>query len=783
MSRLSAGDTIPQVAIQPYASPIQTNVLPAPGQQLQGNSLQQLAESLSVFNSGLMAFGQAKVTQQNRLAAEAGAAVDFSQTFAKGNQLNKSFRQIVSEMNLPDSANPYFLAAAERNFGAYAAMKVRNGVLSRMAELSSPDLDSSQQANLLNQIIAEESQKWGSQRFNGNFYASNAFNETVNSFFPEIERQASELYLRNKESQAFGDVENVIADYLTVAKNDKANSDQFGRQVAGEITGLQQFTTDPEKIRSVLFRSVVTAFQGADTEEEIENIMSAALDLPYGQGKTVADNMGLYAQLAAARSRAEDDIERKADQEDRRFRRATAAAVRSLGDEGFDRKMVEAIQSGADTTAAFNEEFNRWREQNPDLPEAVVDAVYQDKFSLLAQLTQNQRAIKRGDSTAATNQIIGMIVNGSITDLTQAVAVATEFEVDAGPIVGFWDSFNSGAVRVQGKIPQQAIALAQSLADTAEASNIPFNPFDSQLKITDEVTQALTGFVEGVETLNGKTYQQYLSEGGRRAAEVATDQFLRSRLGEIKQREEGMFRERQATQGVRNQGESARLLDPSDATTPAERQEFVDSLHQGTVEAFKQMYDAFTFAPNDPVTRRFSSPDAVSNRLSAMLSQDGEFEVSIRVSPDVVGGAAGFKRTISSDGSLFRVYRTGTDNPIATFTRRQLEQTAVQLRMHPLAGLSVEDVLQDRTGIPGYSLETFKAQSAGQRFPWESVPVFGSRQELDDMMNRRGYTDEQYGQFLNVILNGDLSNETVAAFRDRQSLLLDNRELYRNAAR
>ena len=778
MSRLSAGDTIPQVAIQPYASPIQTNVQPAPGQPLQGNALQQLAESLSVFNNGLMAWAQAKNTQINRQAAEAGAAVDFSQTFAKDNQLNKSFRQIVSEMNLPDSANPYFLAAAERNFGAYAAMKVRNGVLSRMAELSSPDLDSSQQANLLNQIIAEESQKWGSQRFNGNFYASNAFNETVNSFFPEIERQANELYLRNKESQAFGDVENVIADYLTVAKNDKANSDQFGRQVAGEITGLQQFTTDPEKIRSVLFRSVVTAFQGADTEEEIENIMSAALDLPYGQGKTVADNMGLYAQLAAARSRAEDDIERKADQEDRRFRRATAAAVRSLGETGFDRTMVEAIQSGADTTAAFNAEFDKWREQNPDLPEAVVDAVYQDKFSLLAQLTQNQRAITRGDDTNAANRIYSLIIDGSISTLSQAVTLATELGVNAGSIVPVFEAYNDGS---RPQLGSRANMLTQTLADAAENSGVPFDMFGVNSDIFDETTQAVG------EYINSEDYRQILSTNGKRAAKTALDQFERQKLEEIRQRYETQFLNKAATREQRQQGETARLIDVSEAKTPAAREELVATQEATIIKSFESVYEALTYLPDNPYTRRYSSPDAVSNRISMLLEQEGDLEVSLRLAPEVVSGMPVFadrnKRVVEVRGDTFIVKKGFTNTEVARFSRRQMIQYAVDLRMQTLAGISVDNVLQNTTGVPGVSLEAFKAQSAGQRFPWESVPVFGSRQELDDMMNRRGYTEEQYGQFLNVILNGDLSNETVAAFRDRQSLLLDNRDLYRNAAR
>ena len=47
-----------QVAIQPSASPVNLNVTPAPGQQLRGNSLQQLGEALSGFSptlQGMMA--------------------------------------------------------------------------------------------------------------------------------------------------------------------------------------------------------------------------------------------------------------------------------------------------------------------------------------------------------------------------------------------------------------------------------------------------------------------------------------------------------------------------------------------------------------------------------------------------------------------------------------------------------------------------------------------------------------------------------------------------------
>ena len=778
MSRLTNGEGVPQVWVNPAATPIQTNVQPAPGQPLQGNALQQVAESLSVFNNGLMAWAQAKNTQINRQAAEAGAAVDFSQAFAKGDQLNKSFRQIVSEMNLPDSANPYFLAAAERNFGAYAAMKVRNGVLSRMAELANPDLDSTQQGNLLNQIIAEESQKWGSQRFNGNFYASNAFNETVNSFFPEIERQANELYLRNKESQAFGDVESVIADYLMVAKNDKASSDQFGRQVAGEITGLQKFTTDPEKIRSAIFRSVVTAFQGADTEEEIENIMSAALDLPYGQGKTVADNMGLYAQLAAARSRAEDDIERKADQERRRQLRAVDAANTSLSALGVSTKMIEAVRTGKEPIAVLDTVMEQWKADNPDVPQSVIDAVYEDKFALAAQISQNQRTITRGDDTAAANRIHSLIIDGSISTLSQAVSLATELGVNAASVVPVFEAYNDGS---RPQLGSRANMLTQTLADAADKSGVPFDMFGVNADIFDETTQAVA------EYINSEDYRQILSTNGKRAAKTALDQFERQKLDEIRQRYETQFRNSEATREQRQQAGTARLIDVSEAKTPSERENLVATQEATIIKSFESVYGALTYLPDSPYTRQYSSPDAVSNRIATLLQQEGDLEVSLRVAPEVVGGMPIFgdknKRIVEVRGDTFIVKTSLTNTEVARFSRRQMTQYAVDLRMQALAGISVDNVLQNTTGVPGVSLEAFKSQQEGQRFPWESVPVFSSRQELDDMLNRRGYTDEQYGQFLNVILNGDLRPETVAAFRDRQSLLLDNRDLYRNAAR
>lgn len=782
LSRLTNGESIPQVGIQPFASPIQTNVLPAPGQQLQGNSLQQLAESLSVFNSGLMAYGQAKVTQQNRMEDERGGSLDFSEVFARGDHLNKSFKQIIADMGLPDSANPYFLAAAERNFGTFAAMKVRNGVLSRMAELSNPELDSAQQAGLLNQIIAEESERWGSKRFKGNFYATNAFNESVASFFPEIERQANEQYLRNKETQALGDFESAITEMLAIGKLDASGSDQFSRQMVAEMTDIQRFTTDPEKIRSAIFRSVVTAFQGAANEEEINNIMSAALDLPYGQGKTVADNMGLYAQLAAARSRAEDGIERKADQEDRRFRRSFAAASRQAGEAGFIQSILPVIQGGGDVVGALQKWTEDFRAKNPDIPPAVMDALYEDQFSTIAKLSQNQNAISSQGDTDDANWLMGQIVKGNIT-LDQVVDFATERGLDAARFVPVFEAAQAGQGRVKGKVQQAAILLTTQLAKEAEELGVRFDPLDRNQAIDSEVTQALVGFFEGTETFEGKTYKDYEKEGRANAA-TAGERFINAKLQEIRKRVQEQLKNDAAGASLRNEAlaglEATALFD---AQTPDQIETAVEAQVATFEESYKGVLSAFTDSSLSGLERvTYSGPRAVSQRLASLLSLEGPFDVKVPITPpkrSIFGGQTiAATRRVVSDGSTVRVFAAG--EVIAQFTRQQLRDQAVNIRMSQLGGISVDDVLNNRTGVPGVTLDDYVRQVG--KFRWDRIPVFADRKEFGEFVSaaQRGQFTPDQQRFLRTVLGVEaLQNmDTVRNFMAFQARMIEGRETY-----
>lgn len=785
MSRLTNGIDIGGVAIQPYASPIQTNVLPAPGQQLGGNTLQQIAESLAVFNSGLVQFSQAMVNRDNRMEAERGAAIDFESVFARGDQLNKNFRQIVQEMNLPDSANPYFMVAAERNFGASAAMKVRNSVISRMPELSNPQLDSASQAALLRQIVDEETQRWGGQRIQGNFYAGNSFNETVSSFMPEVERQANEAFLKNKETQALTDLEDAMASIFQIGKQGVGEVDErFMEEVATKVVELQKYTTDPEKVTSAMFRAAVTSFQSAQSVEEIEAIEATALSLPFGQGKTVADSMSRRAQLAAARERAEEDLDRRGYEATRRFARELASAERTLSESGFASKMIDAIKSGRDPIEAQTEFFSQWKEQNPNVPRGVVDELERKSISLMRELVGGI------DAGRDSREIVNGIISGKYPDLATAVSVANAQGRDIREVVSFWDSWHSGAERVQGQIPQQSIALAQSIVEVARERGVPRDGFRLQQAIAEEVTQRVGDFVGGKEVLDGRSYQQVLQEGGKKAAESAVVAFSKNVLGEIKQREEEKINNDSVSQSQRNAGADARdAVDGLTPGTPQQTAESVRVLLDSTVSKFGPIYQAFTVNPTRGYTKKFSNPSAVADRLVMLLEQDGAFEIGFRIEPTMPGTPSGAGRMVQSDGDLFTVLPSAAQTmglppqPIAAFTRAQLLEAAVQLRMSPLAGLSVADVVADRTGVPGVSLSEFKRQNG--RFPWDKVPVFASREEYMDFVRAAeegGFSDEQK-KFLRTVLNDDLSESTVAAFRTAQRTLIEIREAYMTGAR
>jgi len=784
LSRLTAGDIIPQVAIQPAASPIQLNVLPAPGQAVGGNTLQQLAQSLGIATSGVMAFGQAAVNQQNRQAVQQGQAIDFSEVITRGDNLNKSFKQIVTEMGLPDTANPYMMAAAESNFGSMVALKVRNSILSRMAELSDPSLDAASQSNLLRQIVGEETERWGGNRLAGNFYANNAFGEAVNEFLPGIEQQIGNEYLKNKESQALSDLESGFAEVLLGAMNDGANADEYGQLIAGRVMTLQRFTGDPAKVQGALYRATVTAFQNATSEDQLANIYDAALSIPYGQKGTVADNWGMRQQLTAAMRRAEEDMARRGDEEARRFSRNLNSAEMKMNEQGFITAVSSAIREGRDPLLELDSAMEAVKE---GMDPVVFDALRERQIQRVAQLSANFRSIERGDQTQAINDIRLKIARGVYGSIDEVIAAADALKLDAGPLVEQYERYGAAAHKVSETIGREAQVVTKALEDfrNTEADLAPFDFLATYDEIQNEALRRLDLFIAGETDLNGKTYSQFREEG-RNATDAALikmrSQIMGDLLGDFKER----LRTRSMAEGERQtflSNATTQMQRSQEARSPSQRVRHVEATTDEIRGAFAQVYDALGANPNN----RLGDPSRVANLLAGLVSQDGSFEVFVQTRESLFGGSPEQRRQIKSDGSLFRVFAPGVIgatrgqflDETAVFSREELASLAINLKMQRLSGFTARDVLQNKTGVMDIPFDALKDRG----FDWRNVPVFESVEELMAMEQLNGFTESDRQSFLRRVLGTQFDEQTVRTFKDTQRRLLDERQIYRNKMR
>lgn len=789
MSRLTAGDIIPTVVIQPSASPITLNVQPAPGNILGGNSLQQLAQALGVATSGVTALGQAVVNQQNRQAVQQGEAIDFSDVIARGDNLNKSFKQIVSEMNLPDTANPYMLAAAESNFGSMVALKVRNGILSRMAELSDPNLDAASQSNLLRQIVAEETERWGGNRLAGNFYANNAFGSAVNEFLPGIEQQIGNEYLKNKESQALADLEAGLGEFFSVGAQDAATTDQFNQQFAGRLVELQRYTTDPTKVQGAIYRAAVTAFQTATTEEQIDNIYDSALSIPYGQKGTVADNWGMRLQLTAARTRAEEDMARRGDEEARKFSRNLATAERQMNGSGFVSQASTAIQEGRDPLPVLEEALNALGEE---VDPAVRDALRERQMQRIAELSANYRSIGRANATQESNRIINNINSGIYQDVGQVIAAASAVNIDANPLIQVFEAYEGPAREVADSIPTQTQAVIRSLEQfhAEYASGARFDSLELFMTVNDEVKRRIDQFVQGETDLNGKTFAE-IRAGGRNAAKAALVQKRTQIFNEVVKEQQERLKNASMVESERASLQSSTMsviAERNNATTPQQKDKLVTRVLDEIQQSYAPLYDALGLRVSG-YNGTFGDPQRVSSQLSQFISEQGPFTAKLQISRAVVGGSPAAYRTIKFDGNLYRIYSAGFDSTtgdisdtaqeLAVFSREQFASFAINLKMQPVSGFSVQDVLSDNSGVMDIPFSTLVRRG----FDWRNVPVFASMDEFVAMDSLTGFSEEQRQTFYRRVLGPQANEETIRAFNNAQLLLLDERELYRNKLR
>jgi hypothetical protein len=826
--------SIPQIAIQPSAAPIALNVLPAPGQGTwAGNRLQQVAESFSVFNEGLLRFMGGMVQRDNQNAIKAAEGVDWDAAIQRQDILNKELKQVILETGLPETANPLFVLKAETNFGDMLAQKVSNQVRVRMAELADPNLTSEQQNGLLRQMLAEETEKWGGHRLASSAYAQAAYNNRLASERGGIERALIEESLSAKESQAILDLSNSLGMYFESARIAGGPSPELENNFGTAVLGLQKFTADPRKVTAVLMDQAKTAFAASTSPEQVDRVMDSLLSLPLGT-TMIAENWGLRLRLANEAESSKRNIDRLEDEAERKLSRDTAAARRLLSRDGASEEMMRRVEAGEAYTAVASSIAERYREK---FSSDVFDRILPDMAAEAAGWAKHLDAAKV-NRTEDINSLIARIEEGrEFTERAQVIAAATALQVDAGRVLPYWERTDVAST-VRAGLPQEAMGIAVRLEQS----------FASKGRVApnlDELVATMIGLAEDKfkDYLHndtplrdgGQTYSQARAEG----LDAAKAFLLTARVLALRDAEQRIETEVGARTALRDSQEAALptggITSLINATTVPAQREAVGQVASFVPKLYGSVGDLFEFADGTV----FGDPRYVGASLSEVLTQAAEgrpFETRVVTrfrswgqpdrAPGPRGGAGGPLITgpeqyavVVYDGSQFVVYRrvqgratsglglvagsyfdqdpdTGSLSlsveayrkgarleEIGRIPPAEMQETAIRTRIHPFGGFAMHEVLHDDIGLPGTTWSDINDQLPGGM--WRQVPVFDSMSEFKSMFDssQGPEQDAERLQFLERVLGPSPSPATVAQFRATQQTLLRRREEYRRSLR
>ena len=789
MSRLVNTDFgIPQVSLTPTAGPIQTNVLPAPGQELRGNALQQIAESFSFFNANLSNFFSAMVAQDNRRSEEAGASIDFSEALARGDILNKNFQQIVKEMGLPDSSNPYFWIAAERNFGQGLYAMAENNVLVRRDELTDPSMSVDQRTQALLQAFNGEIERLGGDRLKNNFYANQTLNERMAKRFSVIQQDLDRTYLSRLESQAYLDFTTGIAEqWAGTAYGIK--DEEFTERMQQFIGDLQRTSTDQSRFRSAFLDGVKLALTRAGTVQELDNIRAAVLDSPFGTA-SVMDNVALTLEVHEEFRRATKMLETKIDMEDRVLRQAVNAEENRLRADGWSSKVIDTAFARGDYMSVINEALET-------VEDPKIRSYQQDWLNRLGREAASQEQAARGfGSQEILLAGLSLVNSGELNDEVEILAYAGDRLNDrqVTALIRRAENLRAAEKTAQNQTQTYAQSIMNSLAPVANQMGVPYDTVREFGRYQRELDEALVPFLTGDETHKDLTYSDYRAKGVN-ALDIAVRGFLFDRVMAIRERELNGLQI--AQQQMEISGPSINVVDAvvsfNEAVAPADKRKAVLKLGE-QVYAANPIYESFGLNPIG-TQRRIADPDRFAKTLVDVLKHPGVGLVEYsnrdpRSDPMGRGGptSGGSFREIPDRPNQVRVKRDGDTftimrrNMFGVFTESgrfdvaQVAASALSLRMSPLGGLSVEQVIANESGVPGFTFEdAARRTSTDQRFRWAEVPVFSDMQELAEFAAAND-AERNRILFRRTLGTENPTREQISDFfkAQRQSLMLRN---------
>lgn len=749
-----------QVAIQPSASPISLNVLPAPGQRLAGNTLQQIGESLAAFNPSLQGMLAQRVEEDKRFMAAQGAAVDFSKAFdvpmdappeERQAALNKAFKDAIAKQGGPDSANPFFLIAARQNYGRAIGLRYRNALASMRDQATDPDNPAS-----FGDIAAKAAEMAGVSEATADVYGASGFASVAQETNAEMMMRFQEERRRRQEFVNTERVQNGIADALKVAA---ANPEGFsadspvGRTMQEMIDSYQLTTTDPETSRKMVLGAFVTALSTANDEMDAEEMVQALGQMSFGKAM-IRDNVALYSRLLTAKDERVRELDTREARRERLFKQQIQTGIRSIYGMNWAEEITGQIMIGNETAAQeiTNKKIDEWATKSKaDTTVAnMVRSEMQGELSRLYSAVGTQRnAVNSNnfetafglidDGTITTSAALGEWMDDRRLTVEQQLGLRRYFSENVGVVRTAAGSYAS----LKGKEIQQRI-----LTGMASSGMLPVNPANMQPMIgPDQLDKAqaleeswregankrVQMFVRGEtkDPASNLTYAQIKQESGVEAANRSINGILDSYYDErIKEYNEVQRANKAASDAGVRVGKSEQPAATS----------FIQDQAATTAAAVNQVVQSFDAAPLNVEQQAEVIKASLETEIGELYGIARDFGMA----PPTIRGRAtvnyqsvaerlGQMIEVANTQGIAKTRRMGfLISDEMEFTKDSLLQQYGKVKRSPLSGLSPEEILSNQTyeGLPVFGVVI---PNRGQAVEFAfSVPMFRTRSQMTD---------------------------------------------------
>lgn len=785
MSLVSNQFGIPMVGIQPSASPITTNIQPAPGQPLQGNTLQQIAEALSAFNSGLMGFVQSVVNRDNQTSAEAGAAEDLSR---QEDLLKKSWRQIVADTGAPEAANPYYQVELAKNLGRRMAIDAWRQVRTRKESLTDPLNPAS-----LQQVFDDSVSPEMRSQLQGNFYARVGFDEASQRLRVEAENVFDQERMRRMEARAGMEFEAIASTVLVDAAQGRMSEAEAFAQFDVAWSNYNSVVADQASLEKTLLATVDSTLKAMPSESAVDDSVEMIGRLTF-QGASVESNIPLMAKIHETAVDAGRLINARLDAKDRETERRAEQAERLILGQGVITSMMRASADGEPMMDVIEREVGRFAEKNKDYGPEVIEAL---KLRMIGFSRSIEGLADRGrDDEMKLVDFRLRVLGGEFGSLLDLTAAMKE--------VGFRRGATYESMTDLYFQTQEGSSVAMAAANVAQVSA------DEAIKMA--ATMGITEFTPTEAMEYGQSMQlKYLQaqhdfesgrladEGGRTISEIRTadgpkgvQAALVRILGNIKTKEDEALRVELSNrlEAVRSAGVTSPAVaasatrDDGDLVAgllgdPASRDDSVEGLIDSARTRLEPLRKAFGFRDFATASwlgmgpyQQTVTPESYRRISQAMLRMEPGSRINSIISQPNDSTVISVSR--SNDGDRFIIERRFAESPYgslsglgySTLTLSEVRSSYRSIIASPLASIGIQNVIAGTTGDPSLPLAAFRDTQTGT-FPWASVRIFADRDELALYRN-----DPSVRQRIHESIGIGTSEASIKAFERAQENLL-----------